>query len=293
MATTYYNCPVKLGLADASPSYFFVAQSASVEESIPMLPIRSLGVSNSINAVPENTIQGSVNINFLLSFGNAGTAPSILASLAPSDVIGWTCINQVAPTLLDGSIGDIRFHDAVVSSFSVNADAQSVVNCSLTLNYYKHTEPMDDGGSSSANDFDGAALSYAHGANSTPSAGSVSLNTNLFSFSYQLSQSITPIKVLGEVNPIAGGYLKTNGEITATFVGNNLPAGLANAGTTLCKDAVGAVSFTATDCNGASTTINVPQTPAIGDTEAHIVSRSIEVSENNALNGTAVITQYF
>ena len=290
MATTYYNCPVKLGLAsDTNPSYFFVAQSASVEESIPMLPIRSLGVSNSINAVPENTIQGSVNINFLLSFGTAGTPA--LSSLAPSDVIGWTCINQVAPTLLDGSIGDIQFHDAVVSSFSVNADAQSVVNCSLTLNYYKHTEPMDDDGSSTENDFDGAALSYAHGANSNPNATSVALNNNLFSFSYQLSQSITPIKILGDVDPES--YLKTNGEITATFVGNNLPTGLAEAGTTLCKDAVGPVSFIAMDCDGTSTTIDVPQTTIIGDDEAHIVSRSIEVSENNALNGTAVITQYF
>jgi len=97
MATTYYDCPVKLGEAGIPASYFFVAQSASVEESIPMLPIRSLGVSNSINAVPENTIQGSVNINFLLSFGAAGG----LSSLEPSNVIGWTCINQIAPTLLD------------------------------------------------------------------------------------------------------------------------------------------------------------------------------------------------
>lgn len=287
MATTYYNCPVKLGLADNPASYFFVAQSASVEESIPMLPVRSLGVSNSINAVPENTIQGSVNINFLLSFGAAGG----LSSLEPSDVIGWTCINQLTPTLLDGSIGDIQFHDAVVSSFSVNADAQSVVNCSLTLNYYKHTEPMDDDGTSTENDFDGASLSYAHGANSDPTASSVSLNTNLFSFSFQLSQSITPIKILGDVDPES--YLKTNGEITATFVGNDLPTGLAEAGTTLCKDAVGPVSFIAMDCDGTSTTIDVPQTTVIGDTEAHIVSRSIEVSENNALNGTAVITQYF
>ena len=96
MATTYYNCPVKLGLAsDTNPSYFFVAQSASVEESIPMLPIRSLGVSNSINAVPENTIQGSVNINFLLSFGNAGG----LNSITPQNIIDWTCIDEVNPTL--------------------------------------------------------------------------------------------------------------------------------------------------------------------------------------------------
>ena len=290
MATTYYNCPVKLGLADADPDYFFVAQSASVEESIPMLPIRSLGVSNSINAVPENTIQGSVNINFLLSFGLAGTPPNELSSITPQNIIDYTCINQVNPTLLDGSIGDIQFHDAVVSSFSVNADAQSVVNCSLTLNYYKHREPMDDDGSSSANAFDGANLSYAHGANSTPSAGSVSLNTNLFSFSFQLSQSVNPIKILGDVDPES--YLKTNGEITATFVGNNLPTALAEAGTTLCKEAVGAVSFIARDCDGTSTTIDVPQA-SLGDDEAHIVSRSIEVSENNALNGTAVVTQYF
>lgn len=290
MATTYYNCPVKLGLADASPDYFFVAQSASVEESIPMLPVRSLGVSNSINAVPENTIQGSVNINFLLSFGTAG-GPA-LSSITPQNIIDYTCINQVNPTLLDGSIGPIQFYDAVVSSFSVNADAQSVVNCSLSLNYYKHTEPMDDGGSSSANTFDGANLSYAHGANSTPSAGSVSLNTNLFSFSFQLSQSVNPIKILGDVDPES--YLKTNGEITATFVGNNLPTGLAEAGTTLCKEAVSAVSFTATDCEDPAntTTVTVPQT-SLGDDEAHIVSRSIEVSENNALNGTAVVTQYF
>ena len=288
MATTYYNCPVKLGLAsETNPSYFFVAQSASVEESIPMLPIRSLGVSNSINAVPENTIQGSVNINFLLSFGNAGG----LNSITPQNIIDWTCIDEVNPTLLKGSIGPIRFYDAVVSSFSVNADAQSVVNCSLSLNYYKHTEPMDSGGSISENDFDGAALSYAHGANSDPDATSVALNDNLFSFSFQLSQSITPIKILGSVDPES--YLKTNGEITATFVGNNLPTGLAEAGTTLCKDAVGPVSFIAMDCDGTSTTIDVPQTTIIGDDEAHIVSRSIEVSENNALNGTAVITQYF
>ena len=257
MATTYYDCPVKLGEAGIPASYFFVAQSASVEESIPMLPIRSLGVSNSINAVPENTIQGSVNINFLLSFGAAGG----LSSLEPSNVIGWTCINQIAPTLLDGSIGDFRFHDAVVSSFSVNADAQSVVNCSLTLNYYKHTEPMDSGGSSTKNAFDGAALTYAHGANSSPDAGDVALNTNLFSFSFQLSQSITPIKILGSVDPES--YLKTNGELTATFVGNDLPMGLANAGATLCKDAVGAVSFTARDCDGNSTIITLPQTAIV------------------------------
>jgi hypothetical protein len=279
MALTYYNSPVFLG------NKFFVAQSASIEETIPMLPVRSLGASNVLKAVPENTVQGSVNINFLLSFGSAGGK----ASLTPQDVIGWTCINQLLPTQLDGSVGEMRFYNAVVTSFSVNADAQSVVNCSLSLNYYKASKQMDSGGTSSANQLDGASLTYAHGANSTPSAGAVALNNNLFSYSFQLTQSVTPIKILGDMDPEM--LLKTNGELTSTFVGNNLPSVLQD-NTKLCKDATTVTSFTASDCDGNSTAITLPQT-SLGDNDAWITSRSVEVSENNALNGTAVVTQYF
>ena len=81
-ATTYYNCPVLIGEggeAGDQPS-FFVAQQASIEESLPLLPVKSLGQTSVLNTIPENTLQGTISISYLLSAGTAGAGRALPAT---------------------------------------------------------------------------------------------------------------------------------------------------------------------------------------------------------------------
>ena len=291
MATTYYNCPVLIGESPLDNTYFFVAQQASIEESIPLLPIKSLGQSSVVNTVAENSLQGTISISYMLSAGTAGATAYDSVSIA--EALSWSTINSTTPTLLAGSIGTTKFQNAVLTSFSVDASAQSVITCSMGLAYYKQSEALTAGGSSDETLLDDTSLAYAHGASSTPTATELALNNNLFSFKLDLSESVTPVKILGDVDPEM--LLKGGGEVTMTWVGNNLPTGLlaTDDADTLCITGR-TTSFQATSCDGAllNETVTLPLTSK-GKEEAYITSRSIDVSEGNVLNGTAVLTQYY
>lgn len=285
MATTYYNCPVFLG-EGGTDTYFFVAQQASIEESVPILAVRGLGESSVISTIAENTLQGTINITYLLTSGSAGG----YSSLSIDQVLKFSTINQTEPTMLSGRIGKTRFSDAILTSFSVDASAQGIISCSLSLAYFDPASGLDSGGNESEDQLGSATLEYGHGSESTADAGELSLNDNLFSFKLDLSESITPIKKMGTVTPTM--LLKGGGEVTMTFVGNNLPAALCVDADSLCITSKTA-GFTAKSCGGGlDETVTLPLTSK-GEEAAYIVSRSIDVSEGNVLNGTAVLTQYF
>ena len=287
-ATTYYNCPVLIGEggpAGAQPS-FFVAQQASIEETLPLLPVKSLGQTSVLNVIPENTLQGTISISYLLSAGTAGTKNSVTIA----NILDWSTIDRTIPLLLNGQIGVTRFQNAVLTSFSLDAGAQSVISCSLNLAYYKQSEALTDGGETDETLLDTNDLEYAHGANSTPDADELALNDNLFSFKFDLTESVSPIHILGAIDETQ--LLKGGGEAKMTWVGNNLPQALVTDPTELCMTARGA-SFTASSCGGAMTeSITFPLTSK-GDENAYMSNRSIDVSEAGVLNGTATLTQFY
>ena len=76
-----------------------------------------------------------------------------------------------------------------------------------------------------------------------------------------------------------------------TFVGNNLPGAL-SVTDQLCTTE-NTATFTATSCDDElQEAVTLPLTSQ-GEEKARIVSRSIDVSEGNVLNGTVVLTQYY
>ena len=287
-ATTYYSCPVLIGAGGAvgGQNKFFVAQQASIEETLPLLPVKSLGQTSVLNTIPENVLQGTISISYLLSAGSAGGK----SSLSISDVLGWSTINRTIPQVLNGQIGKTQFQNAVITSFSLDAGSQSVISCSLNLAYYKQSEALEDNGNTSETLLDGNNLEYAHGANSTPDAGELALNDNLFSFKFDLNESVSPIHVLGAIDETQ--LLKGGGEAKMTWVGNNLPQALVTTPDKLCITER-AASFTASSCDGALVdSVSFPLTSK-GDANAYMSNRAIDVSEGGVLNGTATLTQFY
>ncbi len=76
-----------------------------------------------------------------------------------------------------------------------------------------------------------------------------------------------------------------------TFVGNNLPESLSVTDQLCTTD--NTASFTATSCDDELQEVVTLPLTSQGEEKARIVSRSIDVSEGNVLNGTVVLTQYY
>lgn len=301
MATTYFNCPVFLTTnSDISTSAMYVvAQSASIEESIPLLPIKTLGRSGPQAVVADDTRVGTINLSFVVNVKNDSSL------LQLSDILGWMPINSTSYTNLYGQVGSTRFRKAIVTNLTVESSALSVARATLTLQYYCSKDADAGAGVAGALDSLGteteqdlSAARYAQGIQSIVNNGSnVGISTNHFSFNLNVSANPQPIKIIGDIDPES--IIKTDGSATMTLVGNNLPNALydedkaSDGDDRLCIDSATTIGFTLQGCEGADTyTLSLPLTSLAND-DIHISNRQISVSENGVLEGTATIVQYF
>lgn len=171
----YTNVAVNIG---AGAIY---ANSASYSFSVPIEGIRSLGQKNAIADIPNGPIEGTLNIEY------------IVTSADPGDAIFQAIINN--PGAYQGttvSIGGQSFANAYLTSHSLTAEANAIVNGSLSFTVFgEGGGPMSESTAGTASN-----ISIGHG---TASSAAI---TNATSFEYNASIEWEPIYVLNSADSI-------------------------------------------------------------------------------------------
>lgn len=154
------------------------ATSASYSFSVPIEGVRALGQKKAINEIPNGPIEGTLNIEYILTSSDIGKS------------IFDTIIND--PGAYQGTpveIGGISFPTAYLTSHSLTAEANSIVNGSLSFTVFgEGGGPMIEGGTEEATNVD-----IGHGTATTAI-------TNAISFDYNASIEWEPIYILGDAD---------------------------------------------------------------------------------------------
>jgi hypothetical protein len=188
MNVKFKDCPISINGVTKH------ATSASIAESMEMEAVRSLGVSSSAGNWPSNKPRGTFSASYLMTDSD----------LAVRNLTG------VVP--VSGNVGGLSFVSGFLSSYSVGAEPNSLVEASVSFDFFQKIEELG------AFPSPPSGVDYAHGSESYPS--SVFFNDNLFRFEYNISQSVTPYFYLGE-NSICAADLE-NGSVTVTLEGSGL-----------------------------------------------------------------------
>jgi hypothetical protein len=154
------------------------ATSASYSFSVPIEGVRALGQKNAINEIPNGPIEGTLNIEYILTSSDIGK--SIFDSI----------INN--PGAYQGTavvIGGTSFPKAYLTSHSLTAEANSIVNGSLSFTVFgEGGGPMSQGTPGTASN-----VNIGHGTATTAI-------TNAISFEYNASIEWEPIYILGSAD---------------------------------------------------------------------------------------------
>ena len=156
----------------------YYAESVSLSESINIEYFAPMGTKN-YSAFPASKPEGSIDISFYITTG------SELETIKSGYADTGFCNIQVGP---------FSTNQALLSSFSVSADASNIIKGSLSYSYYGQIE------SGSVPDQSGASIIPAHGAASSGSLGGFGAS-EILSFEYSFSQSFDVKYSLGSVSP--------------------------------------------------------------------------------------------
>jgi hypothetical protein len=172
------------------------ATSASYSFNAPLEAIRSLGQKNAINSIVNGPIQGTINIDYII------TAQSPGASI-------FSAITNGSSTPVPVILGNNSF-EGYLTEHNLSAEANSIANGSLSFNVYSEltTGPMS---SSSA----GAATNVpiGHGSNSNGIADAIS-------FEYSATVDWEAIYNLSSVTP--AGVIFRGARESLSFRGHNI-----------------------------------------------------------------------
>ena len=252
MATSYTNCLVEL---DGVQVY---ATSANFSSSKDTQKIKALGYSGSAMVATDKPLSsvsvdcyvvGSALGTFLDKFkGNAGTF-----------------------TIDMGSMGEAT--SCRLTSFGMNGDSQGIITASIGA------ETADGLGGGSAAGEGALDIEPAIGAKSTASADDMGFNAEIFSFSYDMSQSFERLYSMGGGgSPDSVSWLE--GEESITLEGAGGGAGVSTA---LCPEADGSASVVAKSCDG-STLMTIAVSNGI------LTSSDVGVAEGDVIKGSATLT---
>jgi hypothetical protein len=154
------------------------ANTASYSFSVPIEGVRSLGNRNAIADIPNGPIEGTLNIEYIVTSNDPGV--SIFTSITnnPGGYQGSSV-----------SIGGRTFANAYLTSHSLTAEANSIVNGSLSFTVF------GEGGDNMISSNPGTVnnIPIGHGTASTAI-------TNAISFDYNASIEWEPIYILGNAN---------------------------------------------------------------------------------------------
>jgi len=156
----------------------YYAESVGLSESVSIEYFSAMGTKN-YSAFPTSKPEGSIDIDFYITTGEELNV--IESGYA---VTGFSSI-QIGPFFTD---------QALLSSFSVNSDATSIVRGSLSYSYYGQIQ------SGEVPDQSGASIIPAHGAASSGSLQDFGVSRTL-NFDYSFDQSYDVKYSLGSVSP--------------------------------------------------------------------------------------------
>jgi hypothetical protein len=159
------------------------ANSASFSFDAPIEAVRSLGQLNAIADIVNGPIEGNLNIDYIIS-----------SSSHPGKTISEAIIaGTYSP--ISVSIGGRTFPSGFLSSYTLSAEPNSIINASLSFNVYG---PLTFAGMQSSSAGTSTTNTIAHGANSN-----VATVANAISFEYSFGVEWEPIYVLNSSLPTA------------------------------------------------------------------------------------------
>jgi hypothetical protein len=204
----YTNIDVNVG---GSPVF---ANSASYSFSVPIEGVRALGQKNAIANIPNGPVEGTLNIDY------------IITTTDPGNTIFQSIVNN--PGTYAGtsvSIGGQTFTNAYLTSHSLTAEANSIVNGSLSFTVY------EEGGGTMSSSAAGVVIDspIGHG-----TASSVAI-ANATSFEYNASVEFEPAYVLDSTENI--GVTFRSAQQTLDIRGFNLGKAI-----TQCPEDAGTVN---------------------------------------------------
>jgi hypothetical protein len=183
----YTNVSVSVGGSN------IYANSASYSFQVPMEGVRVLGQKNAIATIPNGAVEGTINIDYIISAGDPGFN------------IFQTIVNN--PGAYQGtpvSIGGQSFAKAYLTSHTLSAEANAIVNGSLSFTVFgPGGGPMSQGGG-------GTATNVPIGHGSASSAISQAIG-----FEYNSSIEWEPIYILGSQTAIGITFRSARQSITA------------------------------------------------------------------------------
>jgi hypothetical protein len=159
------------------------ANSASFSFDAPIEAVRSLGQQNAIADIVNGPIEGTLNIDYIIS---SASHPGKTIS---DNIIAGTY------TPVSVAIGGRTFSSGFLSSYSLSAEQNSIINASLSFNVYG---PLTVLGMVSSSPGNSTTNTIAHGSNSA-----VATEANSISFEYNFSVEWEPIYVLNSASPTA------------------------------------------------------------------------------------------
>lgn len=228
------------------------ANSASYSFSVPIEGVRALGQKNAIADIPNGPIEGNLNIDY------------IITSADPGHAIFTSIVNN--PGAYNGtsvSIGGQTFPNAYLTSHSLTAEANSIVNGSLSFTVYgTGGGPMVSSTAGTTTD-----APIGHG---TASAAI----TNATSFEYNASVEFEPVYVLGSA--VNSGVTFRSAQQTLDIQGFNLGKAI-----TQCPENAGTVNVSIGAVCGGGNLVNIS-----------IVSGKIGSSESSVSAGGFVEGSY-
>jgi hypothetical protein len=186
---------------------YLQANNASISFSVPIEPVRALGQKNSIAEIPSGPPEGSIQIDYIVIGSDPGR--SIFESYV-------NLANTPSNIRTSITIGGRTFPSGYLTSYSISAEPNSIINASLSFNVY---------GEFNFNELVSSqnpaipSPSIAHGSKTSITEGSTVL-TDAIGFDYSASIDWTPIFVLNNPNAILVNY--GGAQETLAVRGNNI-----------------------------------------------------------------------
>lgn len=253
----YTNIAVSVG---GSPVF---ANSASYSFSVPTEGVRALGQKNAIADIPNGPIEGTLNIDYIITATDPGNTIFQSITNNPGAYAGTSV-----------SIGGQTFTNAYLTSHSLTAEANSIVNGSLSFTVY------GPGGGEMTSSTAGSTTNslIGHGTASTAV-------TNAISFEYNASVEYEPAYVLSSTENVGVTFISA--QQTLDIRGFNLGKAI-----TQCPTDAGTVNVNVGAVCGGSSSFTSPLT-SVSIPGGKIVSSESSVSAGGFVEGSFQIVRNY
>ena len=292
----YEEATISVGYGNTDKILY--ATNATVGESMPLTPIRSLGFNGAIAVAPTGPVEGSWSVSYnlfssspreLCESSATAEANEDWQNPAATDFIvtkGYDPNNAIQFAI--GTNGNTLFEKGLATSFSVSAEPNAIVSATAQGNFYDCAILADADSIEALKTDDGAAtFDPAFGASTTIAEGSAGFSCNPFSASFEYTRGASPIYTLGATE--AAFVSITDPQKSLTLQGSNLPYGVIQEG----ADCDAADAY-CTEGRDLAFTVKSLCDHDIGDFSVCglVTSRDVEVAVDDILRGNITVVDY-